>query len=265
MNYISYAQKFEDLIIWNALRDVKNGFYVDIGANDPIKFSVTKNFYEKGWNGINIEPLPTCYNELVNDRTRDININCAVSNQSGMIEYYETFPDNMFSTFDKSIIPEYIKQGMAFTTRTVQVNTLNQILDLYKNKFTEIHFLKIDVEGFEEQVIQGFDLCKYRPWIIIIEVSISKDFTYLNKVVSSDYVLAFSDDQNYYYLAKEHIDLLTRFNEDITSKYSIYIVRDMNAYRQEISNIHNSYINSISWKITKPLRLMRKIIKNIRI
>ena len=55
---ISYAQNFEDVILWRALRDVPNGFYIDIGAGHPVADSVTMHFYEHGWRGINVEPDP---------------------------------------------------------------------------------------------------------------------------------------------------------------------------------------------------------------
>ena len=54
--FVSYAQNFEDVILWRALHDVTPGFYIDIGANSPTIDSVTKAFYERGWRGINVEP-----------------------------------------------------------------------------------------------------------------------------------------------------------------------------------------------------------------
>jgi peptide methionine sulfoxide reductase MsrB len=53
---ISYAQNFEDIILWRALKNIKNGFYVDVGAGDPVNHSVTKWFYDQGWSGVNIKP-----------------------------------------------------------------------------------------------------------------------------------------------------------------------------------------------------------------
>ena len=56
MSIVSYSQNFEDVMLWRALKDVENGFYIDVGANHPAIDSVTKLFYENGWSGINIEP-----------------------------------------------------------------------------------------------------------------------------------------------------------------------------------------------------------------
>jgi lipopolysaccharide transport system ATP-binding protein len=58
MRFISYAQNNEDVLLWRALGHVQDGFYIDVGANDPVEHSVTRAFYDAGWHGINIEPLP---------------------------------------------------------------------------------------------------------------------------------------------------------------------------------------------------------------
>lgn len=86
---ISYAQNFEDVLLWRALKSINNGFYIDVGANDPIVDSVTKWFYEQGWSGINIEPSQEFYKEICTDRPRDINICKGAGEQLQHIEFYE--------------------------------------------------------------------------------------------------------------------------------------------------------------------------------
>ena len=77
-SFIPYSQLLEDLILFSVFYDVENGFYIDIGANDPNIISVTKNFYIRGWHGINIEPLPDKYQALTKFRKRDINLQIGV-------------------------------------------------------------------------------------------------------------------------------------------------------------------------------------------
>ena len=64
MTFVSYAQNFEDVMLWRALSDVKQGHYIDIGAQDPVINSVSLAFYEAGWRGIHVEAtrstLPSC-------------------------------------------------------------------------------------------------------------------------------------------------------------------------------------------------------------
>ncbi len=69
---ITYAQYNEDIILKALLYDVKKGFYVDVGANDPDDDSVTKLFYQNGWNGINIEPIESLHKELIRSRPKHL-------------------------------------------------------------------------------------------------------------------------------------------------------------------------------------------------
>ncbi len=79
MTFISYAQNFEDVMLFRALEGIKKGFYIDVGAQDPVLDSVTKAFYERGWRGINVEPVEQWFKKLVADRPEDFNLQLAVS------------------------------------------------------------------------------------------------------------------------------------------------------------------------------------------
>ena len=86
--FIMYSQDFEDWILYCAMMDIENGFYVDVGANDPCVLSVTKTFYDIGWSGINIEPLKEEYDKLCSDRPRDINLNIGAGAENGSLEFF---------------------------------------------------------------------------------------------------------------------------------------------------------------------------------
>ena len=79
MAIVSYAQNYEDVMLWRALSQVKDGFYIDVGANYPNLDNVTKLFYENNWSGINVEPDPEALSELEKNRLRDVNIGVALS------------------------------------------------------------------------------------------------------------------------------------------------------------------------------------------
>ncbi len=87
LNFHSFSQYQEDIVLFCVFYDIENGFYIDVGANDPVKMSVTKSFYLRGWNGINIEPLPNKYELLLNDRKRDINLNFGVGKEKVLLLY----------------------------------------------------------------------------------------------------------------------------------------------------------------------------------
>ena len=196
---ITYAQYNEDLILSALLDGVEKGFYVDVGANYPTIDSVTKLFYDKGWTGINIEPIENLYKQLSQERPKDINLQCGAGEKPGKMAFreYKTAPGH--STFD----PEQKKQhseSMKYTDYEVPIKTLKQILQ--ENSVEHIHFLKIDVEGFEYEVVAGNDWTKYRPEAVCVEANhVTHDWrTILGK---NNYWFFIADGLNEYYIAKE--------------------------------------------------------------
>ncbi|TFW02455.1 FkbM family methyltransferase, partial [Oxalobacteraceae bacterium OM1] len=160
MTFISYAQNFEDVMLWRALKHVDNGFYIDVGANHPEIDSVTLAFYERGWRGINVEPMQDCYRELRVRRPADVNLDCAVGSRNGEIVFYEV-PGTGLSTTDAAIAQQHREAGMPVIERAVPVRMLADICREHAKG--PIHFLKIDVEGMESAVLSGMDFTAFRP------------------------------------------------------------------------------------------------------
>lgn len=90
MSFISYAQNLEDVMLYRALKHIKRGFYIDIGASHPVGGSITKAFHDRGWRGINIEPVAEFFELLKQHRPDDINLNLAVGNHQGEAEFFST-------------------------------------------------------------------------------------------------------------------------------------------------------------------------------
>ena len=164
----SYSQWGEDILIDNLLGKKRGGFYVDIGAYDPTRFSNTKRFYLKGWNGINIEPDPIRINKFYKLRPRDVNLNVGVASKNGSLNFFKFSPQTL-STFSKSAATDYQKQGYTITeTFKVKVNRLGQILEKeYKNR--QIDFFSIDTEGSDLEVLKSNNWGKFKPKVICIE------------------------------------------------------------------------------------------------
>lgn len=208
---VSYAQNREDIILKAFFEDIEKGFYVDVGAYHPAIASVTKLFYDEGWNGINIEPNQTQFAYFKNSRPRDINLQVGVSDKSGKMKLHE-YPLGQ-STFSEKIQDEYIepkaKLKRAHQSYDVDVLTLESIFTTQEVK--TINFLKIDVEGFEYEVILGNNWEKYRPQVLCIEADhIIKDWRPLLK--KARYDLIFFDGLNEYYVANELPEIAKRFS-----------------------------------------------------
>jgi FkbM family methyltransferase len=168
MPFISYAQNYEDVMLWRALGNVERGFYVDVGAADPEEHSVTRAFYEHGWSGINVEPLDEYFQKLDQARPRDTNLQVAVGCETGLRTLH-AFAGTGLSTLDSKISALHKAAGFQAHEILVPVLTLAKILEDCAPP--TIHFLKIDVEGAEAEVLEGLNLDRARPWIIVIEAT----------------------------------------------------------------------------------------------
>lgn len=213
MSLISYAQNYEDIMLWRALKHINCGFYIDVGANDPEADSVTKLFYDKGWHGINIEPLKIHYADLLAERPNDINLLCAAGSQAGDIDIWSC-DIRGWATASSTVTAQHEANGVSGTYQKVPVLRLQDICAQYVSG--DIHFLKIDVEGFEGQVISGMDFSRFRPWILVVETTQpNSDGNEGNQWESIlfrfDYSHVYSDGLNRYYLANERIDLKGAF------------------------------------------------------
>jgi FkbM family methyltransferase len=213
---VSYAQNREDIILSSFFEGVKEGFYVDVGANHPDILSITKFFYDKGWHGINIEPNAQLHKLIQQQRPRDINLNVGAADKPGELVLREYPGGDGLSTFSKEaqdLYQEkssiYRKNTRRYEDRKVAVKPLKQIFE--ENEVGTINFMTIDVEGFEYNVIKGNDWSKYRPQVICIEANhVIQDWRPL--LEEAQYELIFFDGLNDYYVAKEHPELAAKFS-----------------------------------------------------
>jgi FkbM family methyltransferase len=213
MSFLSYAQNFEDVMLWRALRHVENGKYVDIGAQDPVVDSVSKAFYEQGWRGLHVEPVPFYADRLRHDRPDEIVLQAALGQTEGTVTL-NVIAGTGLSTAVNAHANRHLDAG--FVPQSVVVPMLTVKTALHMLAGQEVHWLKIDVEGFEKQVLLGWDATVLRPWILVIEATVpgSSQTDYADwepLVVTAGYQFAYFDGLNRFYVAQEHPELLASF------------------------------------------------------
>lgn len=215
MSFVSYAQNFEDVILWRALHHIKNGCYVDVGAQHPVIDSVSKAFYEKGWRGIHFEPVPQYAALLREDRPEDVVIEAALSNVEGTLEL-NVFPETGLSTLVDAYAERHQHDQSLVRQRIhVPVLTLKSGLEALAGR--DVHWLKIDVEGYEANVLKGWDSTILRPWIMVVEATIpnSPEVEYQSweqLLLEAGYIFVYFDGLNRFYLAMEKPELRDAFS-----------------------------------------------------
>lgn len=163
---VSYAENAEDVLLRRAFPG-EHGYYVDIGAYHPTENSVTKHFYDKGWAGINIEPQRHFCQLLAAERPRDVNLEVAVGTQTGHVQLV-TYPGlEALGTLSQEVVREHQRLDLTSVAVQVEVLRLESVLEQYVEQ--PIDFLKIDVEGKEADVLESFDLTRWRPRAFVIE------------------------------------------------------------------------------------------------
>ncbi|MDF7681377.1 FkbM family methyltransferase [Enterobacteriaceae bacterium ESL0689] len=269
MSFISYAQNLEDVVLWKALKNIKNGFYIDVGANDPITDSVTRSFYERGWHGINIEPILEHFNDLNTDRPRDINLNCALNECAGELDIWECDVRG-WATLDKKVAQAHEDEGHHGRWHKVKIRTLSDICDEIQPAV--IHFLKIDVEGFELSVLKGNNWSKYRPWIIVVESTFpnTKIETFSETddlLINNNYLFVYADGINRFYVSDEHKELLAalKYPPNIFDDYQTYAEFNALKNADNISKEFDTYKSRMIEDLTQKNSECNKLLSTLEV
>ncbi len=211
---ISYAQNFEDVLLYRCFGKLSDGFYVDIGAYHPVNDSVTKTFYDAGWSGINVEPGPGI-EALREQRPRDINLQLAISSGEGVADFWEHSAGLGTSTLVPEVSNMVAEVAGERIHRQVKTISLAQLLARYAEE-RHIHFLKIDAEGSEDAIIAGGDWHRFRPEVLIIEsteILTNKriEAHWQSLLRGFGYAFAYFDGINDFWVRDESADLLKAF------------------------------------------------------
>ena len=289
--YNFYSQNFEDVLLARCFADQSIGFYIDVGAQHEEADSVTRYFYERGWNGINIEPVSE-FAETFECRDRDKTVCCAAGSQEVTMPMSVSLASGL-SSFDKVNTAKTKAMGLIAETRLIKIRTLNSILCDLGISQTSFEFLKVDVEGFELEVIKGIDLNRFRPRIILCEVTdpntINKTSSFgqlCHEIEAFQYQYVYFDGLNQWWCATESYDELAQhftlppgvMDSTTLTPYSGTLARkQLSDAHNQLSDAQNQLIiaekamlqankrlaalhASLSWRITSPLRNIAQLI-----
>lgn len=165
----SYSQEGEDLILERVFENQESGFYVDVGAHHPVRFSNTYRFYIRGWRGINVEPNADMLRLFQRRRKRDINLGYGVGQREGSLDYF-MFNEPALNSFDRQFSEQRQSERYRIVeVRQVAVKPLSRILETFLPVNTRIDFMSVDAEGYDFEIVQSNDWTRFRPGCVLVE------------------------------------------------------------------------------------------------
>ena len=167
-----FSQNGEDIILQSFFDEP--GFYVDIGAHDPIIKSNTYLLYQKGWSGINIDPNELTINRFNLIRPNDQNIRALISNELTCFDYlyYNEPAVNCIAPERRSIIDKKYK---LLKTEKINSTKLSEVLNSAHIPSSGIDVFDVDCEGHDLSVLQSNDWDKFRPKVVLAEENKEKE------------------------------------------------------------------------------------------
>lgn len=169
-----HGQSREDEIAWQLFQHDPSGYFVDVGAHDGLYYSNTYAFERRGWRGMCFEPHPEFHKQLVANRPGSTCIHAAVGNRIELATPFYSTPNAIFSSTSQADLESlrkiYVDEQEQFEKMqqiSVPLITLDYALAIHGVE--RVDYLSVDVEGREMDVLQGFDIARRRPRLVIVE------------------------------------------------------------------------------------------------
>ncbi len=274
MKFVSYAQNFEDVLLYRALKHIRNGRYVDIGAHDPTRDSVSLAFHNLGWVGLHVEPQPRYAAALKKERAGDQVIEAAVSTNAGPITLFEVGDGTGISTCDQTLAQRHKKRGFSLKKMTVPCMRLSEILNTYCAE--DVHWMKIDVEGFEGEVIRSWQGSLVRPWIVLLEstepnTTVANFSTWEADLLALGYKYVHFDGLNRYYVSENHPEISAAFNagpnyfDNFVVTQNHWIVAGIQFPEQSALGVNGAGTGQLlNWVTSYSARVVKRLKLNLR-
>ena len=210
--FISYAQNREDVVLWRALGHISAGRYVEVGANHPRIDSVTRAFYDRGWSGITVEPMHEFAEAHRAERPRDTMVEAVITDEdTDTVVLHEIAATGLSSIVD-SVGAQHRAAGAPVVDKAVPALRLSEVLEHHGTPGKDVHFMLVDTEGSEAQVLASVDLHRFRPWVLVIESTAPNSTVQTHDaweaaVLAAGYRFCLFDGLSRFYVAEEHSDL----------------------------------------------------------
>lgn len=212
--FVSYAQHGEDVVLHRALRNVAAGRYVEVGANDPEALSISKAFYDLGWSGVTVDPVDTYADRHASARPRDTFVRAAVTDRDVAEVVLHQFDGTGLSTIDAGIAERHRSTGREPVEVRAPARRLDDILtDAGLQPHDPVHFLVVDTEGAEAEVLASLDLTVWRPWVLVVESTApltteQTHHAWEPRLLEHGYEFCLFDGLSRFYVASERADAL---------------------------------------------------------
>lgn len=204
----SFAQNNEDVVLWRALHGVTGGRYVEVGANHPRIDSATRAFYDRGWNGITVEPVPFFADLQRAERPRDHLVEAVIGTTNGEVTLHQV-PGTGLSTVVDAVSAMHASEGIDHVDVTVPSRRLDDVLtEAGWSPDEDLHFMLVDVEGAEQDVLASVDLTRWRPRVLVVEATapnapVPTHGDWEPAVLASGYQFCLFDGVSRFYVADE--------------------------------------------------------------
>jgi FkbM family methyltransferase len=212
---ISYAQNREDVVLWRALGHVPAGRYVEVGANDPRIDSITRAFYDRGWSGITVEPMHEFAEAHRAERPRDTMVEAVITEEATDVVVLHEIADTGLSSIVGTVGAQHLAAGASVIDKLVPARRLSDVLEQHGGLDQDVHFMLVDTEGAEPEVLASVDLGKFRPWVLVIEATAPNSTVQTHSaweadVIAAGYRFCLFDGLSRFYVAEEHAESLQR-------------------------------------------------------